>query len=249
MQQQSPLRLPGDSPFAPRSMDTHGHVVQFYDRPEVLASAVTDYLAAGLAAHQPCVVIAVEEHGALFAERLQARGFDTDTLSATGQLVILDAHDVLQEFMIVNSPSPQRFNAVVGGALARVSRSNGNAVVRAYGEMVDVLWRSGNSIGALRLEELWNALADTHDFQLFCAYSMGSFYKAGSAASLQAICERHTHALPVEIAADGYSPEERAEVGRIGERVLELERALRAREDRERELRAALKRLGVQAAG
>ncbi len=35
------------------------------------------------------------------------------------------------------------------------------AIVRAYGEMVDLLWKDGNVDGAVQLEALWNELG-TH---------------------------------------------------------------------------------------
>ena len=47
----------------------------------------------------------------------------------------------------------------------------------AYGEMVDVLWKAGQDVAAIRLEMLWNKLAAMHDFALLCGYAMGNFYK------------------------------------------------------------------------
>jgi hypothetical protein len=58
--------------------------------------------------------------------------------------------------------------------------------------MVDVLWRDGQSVAAIRLEMLWNRLAMTHDFSLLCGYAMGNFYKDANVAD---ICEQHTHAI------------------------------------------------------
>ena len=46
--------------------------------------------------------------------------------------------------------------------------------VRAFGEMVALLWSEGNQAAAIRLEELWNELALSQTFCLFCAYSMDS---------------------------------------------------------------------------
>jgi len=42
--------------------------------------------------------------------------------------------------------------------------------VRAYGEMVDVLWQRGERDAAIRLEEFWNDLARLQTFSLLCAY-------------------------------------------------------------------------------
>ena len=63
---------------------------------------------------------------------------------------------------------------------------------RAYGEMVNVLWKDGMTAAAIRLETLWNELAQSHDFNLLCGYSMGNFYKD---AAVGEITRQHTHVL------------------------------------------------------
>lgn len=244
--QSQPLRLVNDASQPSRLMEPDGHVVQFFEHDDFLVDAVVNYLADGLVNSQPCVVIATEARREAFLARLGSKGFDTARLIEAGRLELHDAHDALAEFMIVNSPGPQRFAATIGGIIARVSRSNGNATVRAYGEMVDVLWRGGNQVGALRLEELWNALTETHDFKLFCSYAMGSFYKAADAESLRAICERHTHVRPLESPEGVEEAERRREMGAVQARVLELEQQLRQRETKERELAEALRRLAIK---
>jgi hypothetical protein len=62
--------------------------------------------------------------------------------------------------------------------------------------MVDLLWKQGQSVAAVRLEMLWNKLAATQDCSLLCGYAMGNFYKG---SQQQEICDQHTHVL----AADG----------------------------------------------
>ena len=51
-----------------------------------------------------------------------------------------------------------------------------NCTVRIYGQMVDVLWKNGQQEAAIRLETLWNQLANTQAFSLLCGYAMGQFY-------------------------------------------------------------------------
>jgi len=62
--------------------------------------------------------------------------------------------------------------------------------------MVDVLWKSGQKEAAIRLEILWNQLANTQAFSLLCGYAMGHFYKD---ANFQEVCRHHTHV----VSADG----------------------------------------------
>lgn len=74
--------------------------------------------------------------------------------------------------------------------IARASGSRPGGTVRAYGEMVDVLWKGGQMDAAMKLESLWNQLAHSHEFALLCGYSMGHFYKA---AVPRALHDLHTH--------------------------------------------------------
>jgi hypothetical protein len=78
-------------------------------------------------------------------------------------------------------------------------RGTSDRPIRAYGEMVDLLWKDGATTAAIRLETLWNQLARSDDFDLMCGYSMGNFYKG---AALDAITRQHTHVMP----SDGGAP-------------------------------------------
>ena len=76
--------------------------------------------------------------------------------------------------------------------MKRSAAIRADRTIRAYGEIVDVLWKSGQEVAAIRLEMLWNKLAMTHNFSLLCGYSMGHFYKD---ASLAAIHDQHSHVV------------------------------------------------------
>jgi hypothetical protein len=56
--------------------------------------------------------------------------------------------------------------------------------------MVDLLWKDGLEAAAIRVETLWNQLANSHDFKLLCGYSMGNFYKG---AAIEDIKGQHSH--------------------------------------------------------
>jgi MEDS: MEthanogen/methylotroph, DcmR Sensory domain len=166
------------------------HAVHFYGDDTRLCMSVADFLADGIAARQPIVVIATPEHRHTLVEALTARRFDIANLIEEGRCALLDARETLDLFMIEGMPDPALFRQVVGVALERVSASDSGMPVRAYGEMVDVLWRAGNSEGAIKLELLWNELAHTHAFSLLCGYAMGSFFKE---TGRDAVCALHTH--------------------------------------------------------
>lgn len=85
------------------------------------------------------------------------------------------------------------FAQSVGGLISELRRRH--ASIRAYGEMVDILWQDGNEEGAIMLEQFWNELAKLQPFSLFCAYRMDPL-EAGAYGALEAICKVHTHLIP-----------------------------------------------------
>ena len=89
------------------------------------------------------------------------------------------------------------FEQHVGGMIAHLTKQrSAPTVIRAYGEMVDVLWKRGRTDAAMSLEMLWNRLAATHHFALLCGYSMGNFYKRID--QFQQVCAQHSHVLETD---------------------------------------------------
>jgi PAS domain S-box-containing protein len=217
------------------------HVVQFYEDDRFLVGAVAEFLTPGLLAGQGAVVIATDAHREALTAQLERAGVDVDGACFRGRLLLLDAEETLSTFMVGSMPDPELFAATVGSAIEKRLRSSGGVGLRAYGEMVDVLWKSGNPEGALRLEELWNDLAHVHRFSLLCAYSMGNFYQQSDAALLQAVCERHTHVIPVEsyLQKDSDAARQR-EIIRLQQQARVLQTELEERKKLETALRSAL---------
>src|SRR3569623_627561 len=89
------------------------HLVQFY--------ASEGFLAEGLSAGEPAVVIATQAHRDLFLRHLQARAIDVAHLIESKRLVMLDAEATLAEFMVAGAPEPERFAQVIGGLLAKLA--------------------------------------------------------------------------------------------------------------------------------
>src|SRR3954469_21526995 len=144
------------------------HVVQVYQDERFLSDSVTEYLAAALNRGEAAIVIATPEHRTLFEEALLARGVDVARATRDAQLRMLDAHETLARFMSAGAPEWHAFHAFVGGAIAELRLQY--PAVRAYGEMVDILWQRGERDAAIRLEGYWNELARLQTFSLFCAY-------------------------------------------------------------------------------
>jgi hypothetical protein len=174
----------------------HFHAVRFYDSPVSLCRIVADFLSEGFRAGQPALVIATPEHRAGIEAALRAQNVEVGARQACGELVLLDAEQTLAAFMVDGMPDPARFHAAATAVIQGACGGRTDRTVRAYGEMVDVLWKREQSVAAIRLEMLWNKLAATQDFSLLCGYAMGNFYKG---SQHHEICAQHT----LVIAADG----------------------------------------------
>ena len=179
---------------SPAAANLHGHhhAVQFYGTDQSLFRTVAGFLAEGLVAGQPAIVIATATHRAAFIEHLTARLVDCERAVRNGDLVMLDAEATLDLFMVGDAPDGDLFERNIGRLIEQVFNGR-NLVLRAYGEMVDVLWKQGRPEAAIRLEILWNKLALKYNFALLCGYAMGSFYKQSK--QLEDVIAQHTHVV------------------------------------------------------
>ena len=166
------------------------HAVRFYRDADALAQIVANTFIRGLQAGHPCLVVAIPDHTALVVRQLQLRGFDPERLRRRGDLVVRDANQELLRFMVDGTPNSTLFFAAMEPLIELIARERPECVVHVYGEMVDVLWKRGDTQAAIQLEILWNDLARRRAFSLLCGYAMGNFYKD---ADKHTICSHHTH--------------------------------------------------------
>lgn len=176
------------------SQGGHFHAVRFYENDEALCRIVAEFVGEGFAKREPAIIIATPEHRTEIERQLRERGFDLDTLTQRRDVLMLDARETLATFCEFGDINPREFRHVITAAIERVCKAadGQGRVVRAFGEMVDLLWKDGLTAASVRLETLWNQLANTHDFKLLCGYSMGNFYKD---AAQDAIVRTHTHVV------------------------------------------------------
>lgn len=173
------------------------HAVQVYDDLAELARTLGSYLAAGFRAGEPALVLASAQHWPTFTAELKARGWDPERLRAEGTLAYRDADETLRAFMRDGLPSPELFEQSVGALVDEIAERAPGKTIRAFGEMVDVLWRQGSERGAIAVEELWNELAESRRFALLCAYQLDIFDIAVQTSALPEIIRTHSHPRPV----------------------------------------------------
>jgi len=177
----------------PLPSTSHSHAVQFYGNEQSLFNTVSGFLSEGLVTGQTAIVIATEAHRVGIMDGLAARFIDVDRARRTGDLVVLDAHELMGTFVVDDTPSPDLFDYNVGLIFDQALKVQGRTLMRAYGEIVDVLWKEGRTEAAIQVEMLWNKLAARYSFALLCGYSMGNFYK--QPGRLEEVCRHHSHVI------------------------------------------------------
>jgi hypothetical protein len=171
------------------------HAVRFYENERSLARIVAEFLDDGLRDGEPGIVVATPTQRAAIVRELVVRGVDVVGLKQSGELVLLDAEDTLSGFMRDGQLDAGVFNERLCVIIERACQGRTDCTVRIYGQMVDILWKQRQCDLAIRLEMLWNQLAQTQRFSLLCGYAMGPFYKN---AQFRDICAQHTHVLSAD---------------------------------------------------
>jgi PAS domain S-box-containing protein len=191
---------PEASPLAPvtdwSEMGEREHFVQFYESDAFLVQSLSAFVAAGLRAGEAAIVIATPAHREALEKELQSQGLDLGALRAREQYFPLDAAETLSRFMVDGGPDKKRFLQTANPLMTRAAQ--GGRRVRAFGEMVALLWAEGNGDAAITLEQFWNDLAGTHSFCLFCAYPMNGFCGTASGEPFTHICHKHSRVIPAE---------------------------------------------------
>jgi DcmR-like sensory protein len=168
------------------------HVAQFYTDDGVLLESLTSFAGGGLKAGESVILIATPEHLECLQERLMAAGIDVNGAIDEGRYIVLDAEETLASFMVKDWPDKELFGAMVEGLIRRAT-ANGRTV-RAFGEMVALLWARGQLTATVRLEYLWHQFCKSHEFALFCAYPKAGFTKSPK-DSLAEICAAHSRVI------------------------------------------------------
>jgi hypothetical protein len=170
--------------------DPRDHVVHFYALDDELAERVASYLADAIQAGGVAIGVATAHHRAAFEARLSSVGVDVTAARARGTLILLDARETMTGFLVDGRPDPVRFHSVIGD-LIRGATETGRPV-HAYGEMVSLLWDSGQVNAAVELERLWNELGRQLAFSLFCAYRFESVSTDDRVDALRDVCRLHS---------------------------------------------------------
>jgi hypothetical protein len=170
------------------------HILQIYETDLEFITTLESFVTTGFDAGESVVVIATPEHLKALNLRLREKNHDLFSLSLQDQYIPMAADDVLAQFLINDWPDENLFYHLLTNLLLR-ARKKGRPV-RAFGEMVAVLWSRGLSGATVRLEHLWSRYCEQEEFSLFCAYPKSGFTN-DPITSINEICRCHSKVVAV----------------------------------------------------
>ena len=170
------------------------HLLQLYESDDIFLDTLEAYVAGGLNLGESVIVIATTKHASQLHERLRVRGIDVQKVRRSRNLILLNAEETLASFIGPDGwPNDDDFYRVIRNILFMARGEEGRRI-RAFGEMVAVLWDRGQNAATVRLEHLWQKLCREEEFSLFCAYPKAGFTDF-ALKSLQNICAAHSQVI------------------------------------------------------
>ena len=138
------------------------HFVQIYEAEEVFIDILASFVSEALKKDHVAVVIATPAHRQELNQRLMESGHDLAALRLQDQLISLDAEEMIRKFMANGWVDDEVFFQFVADTLVRAMQDGRK--VRAFGEMVTIMWLKGYYGAAVRLVH-----------RLICSWHMVAF--------------------------------------------------------------------------
>lgn len=174
------------------------HLLQVYEDESEFIEALSQFVMDGMRSGEGVIVIATRMHLRRLEDHLRARGIDIPAFIRANQYIPRIASEMLSKFMVQHEdgtswPNEEAFGRFVTD-LIKTARGRMGRPVRAFGELVALLWAQGNVGATVRLEHLWEKLCREHAFSLFCAYPKVGLTE-NTRVAMDAICACHSRML------------------------------------------------------
>ena len=169
------------------------HFAQFHRDPNSLTESAFVFLESGLRLGKSLLIVAPSARVEQIFERLSSGKLHPKSLIDSGQLAVMDSTPVIEQLVSNGQTEWARFRGMLAPVLSRLApRGHGT---RIYGEIANTLWEAGETDAAIRLEDLWNAVAAAYSFSLFCGYTMDTQSEHAYAAPLEELGRTHSEIL------------------------------------------------------
>lgn len=157
------------------------HEILFCSDDEVLLNGLTVFLAAALTAGDAAIVWATKSHRDSLRQRLYGLDINADVALQRGTYISSDVSE---------PPDPERILVAINSlseAALKVGKKRPR--VSVCGERAGLFWVEGKTDAALRLEQLLNELAASHDIDILCVYPLS---QSQEEAAFKSVCAEHT---------------------------------------------------------
>lgn len=144
------------------------HIVRFFRNAEELVEAVCDFATTGLELGDSIVLAVTNAHAARIRRELSQRGYH----GGLAEISWLDAESLAGELLGARGVRPGAYERLIVGEVSAAASRARSRRVRAYGEIVDVLWKRGQEEDALSLERRWHETCAEHPLRLLCGYRL-----------------------------------------------------------------------------
>ena len=175
-------------------LNNRRHEALFYSSGELLldewASIAEDALNAGAT----FIVVTLDARQSRLQAMLEARGVNVTRAIRDGRYLSLSVPEAISTWMVDGLPNETRFWSAVTSlmlAAARASTADQPQVV-ACGECAPSFCADGNAEAAIRLERLWDDVAQTYHLDVFCGYASDGCRCDDAEEMLARLRETHT---------------------------------------------------------
>jgi hypothetical protein len=170
------------------------HLVQIYEDDDVFLDTLAGFAGGGIRSGDGVIIIATDTHLEALGSRLTGSGLDLAAAQEEDRYIPVDAEELLSRLVFRGWPDDYLFKKGVTELLARAG--SGGRRVRAFGEMVAILWARGQNAATVRLEHLWQGICQNEGLSLFCAYPKSGFTQDAN-VSIQELCALHSRIVAV----------------------------------------------------
>jgi hypothetical protein len=181
-------------PLLAKRMVGRCHEAQFCSDDSLFLDGFTRFIGTALKNGNPAFFIGSASHRISLFERLYAESQETRAAIRQGRYFALDAGEFLSNVMVSDMPDAGWFLKAVGDLVASAaSGADGtHSRVAACGEWAPFLWAEGKADAAIRLEELWNEIAEKYDVDILCGYSLESLRCEEDSYTFRRVCAAHS---------------------------------------------------------
>jgi hypothetical protein len=204
-------------------LDRSPHGIQFYSGDDFLLDSLSRFVSTALEAGDSCLILATEAHKDGLAERLKARGVNTDRAAKKSRYVTVDAFQVLAQLIVDGKLSKTRFDSFIREIVLPLNAAAESKMKRVAvgGEIVGLLWAEGKEEAAIELERFWNEVAAQGSYCLRCFYPLASFSDPRQNELFLKLCAEHASFIPRESQSAPIAVENR--FAELAARVRQLE--------------------------